>query len=292
MDAWKQMVVSSLTADAYTLGLHWIYDTNKIQKIYSNSSPLFQVQGDSYHKGKTKGDFTHYGDQAMFLMDLLQSKGEFSLENFYPSYLNWANNYKGYIDHATKETVKHMNLGINQGYMSSELGGASRMAPVLYAYRNDASAAKKMVMMQTKATHNHALPIEISAYLCDVIFSIANGKPLMNSLEDNIKKASKDIQDLYDLGKNCTVESPVQAIVTLGQSCPSESAFPALVCLLHRYPDDYKVAMKFNVLAGGDSAARAMVLGMLYGIAEITHDEDWTKQVRQMSKIESFLQNK
>ena len=47
--------------------------------------------------------------------------------------------------------------------------------------------------------------------------------------------------------------------------CEIGAAFPAVIHLLARYEDNLKEALVENVMAGGDSAARGMVTGMILG---------------------------
>jgi len=47
--------------------------------------------------------------------------------------------------------------------------------------------------------------------------------------------------------------------------CEIGAAFPSVIHLLARYENDLKEALVENVMAGGDSAARGMAVGMILG---------------------------
>jgi ADP-ribosylglycohydrolase len=76
-----------------------------------------------------------------------------------------------------------------------------------------------------------------------------------------------EIIELYNKGKELVELEPVEAIKKLGQACPATMAFPSVVYLLLKYQTDIKAMSSANVLAGGDSAARGMIIGMVCGAA-------------------------
>jgi ADP-ribosylglycohydrolase len=56
-----------------------------------------------------------------------------------------------------------------------------------------------------------------------------------------------------------------QAVLEFGQSCDQRGAVPSVVHLVARHEADLKEALVQNVMAGGDSAARGLLVGMLLG---------------------------
>ena len=48
-----------------------------------------------------------------------------------------------------------------------------------------------------------------------------------------------------------------------------DGGFAGVCHLLLRYPDDATTALVENAKAGGDSAARGMILGMIYGAGNV-----------------------
>jgi ADP-ribosylglycohydrolase len=86
--------------------------------------------------------------------------------------------------------------------------------------------------------------------------------------------------------------STAEAVVELGQSCPTEKALPAVFAILLRHNSNFKTALIENVMAGGDSAARGLVLGTILGAAGGRHaiPERWIEPLRARPQVESFLQ--
>ena len=75
-------VLASFAADSLALGVHWIYNTNVIDKKLGRVETLLKPEIASFHKGKEKGDFTHYGDQTLLLMESVAAKSGFDLDDF------------------------------------------------------------------------------------------------------------------------------------------------------------------------------------------------------------------
>jgi ADP-ribosylglycohydrolase len=75
----RVMVLGSFLADSLSLGVHWIYDVNRIKKEFGRVENLLKPLPDSYHPTKDRGEFTHYGDQMLVLLESVSAKGRFDL---------------------------------------------------------------------------------------------------------------------------------------------------------------------------------------------------------------------
>ena len=82
-----------------------------------------------------------------------------------------------------------------------------------------------------------------------------------------------------------------EVIGTFGQMCSVETALPGIIHLLTTYEVDFKRALVENILAGGDSAARGMPVGMILG-AHLGLDAipgHWLKELNTRNKIQGLL---
>jgi hypothetical protein len=79
----RQAVVGALVGDAAALGLHWIYDADRLAEM-GGEAPEFRepdlrayrgVSAYLAHKGKRAGDRTHYGEQLLVLLRSLAATG-------------------------------------------------------------------------------------------------------------------------------------------------------------------------------------------------------------------------
>ena len=82
-----------------------------------------------------------------------------------------------------------------------------------------------------------------------------------------------------------------EGVEELGQSCPLDKALPAVFAILLRHGDDLETALIENAMAGGDSAARGLVLGMMLGAAhgQRAIPARWIESLAARPRIGSFL---
>lgn len=287
MDKYNGMILGSFLGDAFALGLHWIYDTHIIENSFTDMNRMQSPLENSYHKGKVKGDFTHYGDQTFNILNLLSQDIVLNEEVFLENFKTFMENYHGYKDHATKETLELLSDGINKGSSSDELGGAVRMSPIIFFKRNDRELAKDLVAMQTKVTHNNEQLLEISEFISEVTFEVLDGLKPYDAIEKLEKNYSSFIKNMIDKAKKHLDDDAIDVIKEFGQSCSSVNAFPSVIYLIMKYEEDIKSALIANVKSGGDSAARGMIIGMILGayLGEDKLPKDWLLDINNMDKI-------
>ncbi len=92
-DKAKAMVLASFAADALSLGVHWIYNTNVIDKKWGRVEEYIKPERPTYHPTKGLGDFTHYGDQTLVLLESIAGSSGFDLNHFAD---RWQEFFKSY----------------------------------------------------------------------------------------------------------------------------------------------------------------------------------------------------
>lgn len=65
------LLLGSFTADALSLGVHWIYDTDELKSKFGYIDHYHAPGPDSYHPTKSAGEQSHIGDQALKLTESL-----------------------------------------------------------------------------------------------------------------------------------------------------------------------------------------------------------------------------
>lgn len=287
MDKYNGMLIGSFLGDAFALALHQIYDTDLIKKLFTDFTRLQSPFENSFHKNKIKGDFTHYGDQTFNMLDLLWQKKELNEKVFVENFKIFMKDYSGYMDCATKDTLSFLDKGVVKGSFSNELGGALRMSPILYFKRNDRELAKKLVVTQTKMTHDNEQLLEISEFIVDITFAVLDGLKPSQAIDKSSFNYSNFIKEMILKAKESVLRDTTEVIKEFGQSSSSTNAFPSLIYLLLKYESNLKEALVANVLAGGDSAARGMMLGMILGayVGEEKLPKDWLLDINKMDKI-------
>ncbi|MEN8147266.1 MAG: ADP-ribosylglycohydrolase family protein [Campylobacterota bacterium] len=252
--------------DAYALGAHWLYDTHQISKSEFDTKRFNDPLTD-YHKGKVAGDFTHYGDQMLWLLDGVANEDDFTVQSFSKLWEGRMSSYEGYVDGASKQTLEALTEGkssLGCGSSSNDLSVVGRMMPLVYAYHNDMDKMMEYVKLHTVFTHMTKELVESAAYFNELILAVSLGAEIRRAIEEIALAYPENIQKWVDEGVEKAEHESIEAIKALGQSCSVEGGFAAVIYLLVRF-SDFQEAMEANVLAGGDSAARGMIVGAVLG---------------------------
>jgi ADP-ribosylglycohydrolase len=290
------MILASFAADSLALGAHWIYDTDEIDRRIGRIDGLRRPLPESYHPTKEKGDFTHYGDQTLVLLESLAKNGGFSPANFAAAWKGLFTDYRGYIDKATAATLDNMNRQMPPdrcGSQSSELGGAARIAPLLFFYRDDRPKLLETVRQQTAMTHNSPASLAGAEFIAKAVWNVLQGtRPiaaLENALEEGV--ADIDLDNRIRAGLDSAGHDTRTVIKNFGQMCSIAAALPGVVHLITTYENDLKKALIENVMAGGDSAARGLVAGMILGahLGRKAIPEDWLTDMVKFKHISALL---
>jgi ADP-ribosylglycohydrolase len=290
----KAAVMAAFVADTFALGAHWIYNTGVIDKKLGRVETLLKPEIASFHKTKERGDFTHYGDQMLVLLESVAEKRGFDLEDFSGRWQSLFSSYDGYFDHATKDTLQNFSSGASpetSGSGSTDLGGAARIAPLVAFSGEDietlATAAKK----QTAMTHQHPDVVNGADFFARAIWKILNGSTPTEAMGE-VSEVTGGIRGWIDKGMESADRDTRDTIADFGQMCEIQAALPSVVHLVFRYEDDLKSALVENVMAGGDSAARGMLVGMLLGAyhGREAIPEEWLMGMRAYDRIEKLLQ--
>jgi ADP-ribosylglycohydrolase len=288
----KAMVLASFAADALSLGVHWIYNTNVIDKKFGRVEHFLKPERPTYHPTKDKGEFTHYGDQTLVLLESVAECGGFKLSDFSARWQNLFKNYKGYVDGATKETLANLASGksaLNTGSGSDDLAGAGRIAPLIYVYHHDPQALIDAAKAQTAFTHNNPRVIESALFFSTLALEVLEGvspKTAILQFKEE-KKGEVPILKWIEKGLDSVGQESRQAILNFGQMCETAAAFPGVIHLIVKYENDLKTALVENIMAGGDSAGRGLLVGLVLG-AHLGIDaipQNWLTEMKAYQQI-------
>ncbi|MBT8370415.1 MAG: ADP-ribosylglycohydrolase family protein [Deltaproteobacteria bacterium] len=268
-DKIRAMVLGSFVADALSLGTHWVYNTNVIDKKFGRVEDYHDPLT-SYHGEKKAGEHTHYGDQMMVLLESIQETSGFELESFAKHWRRLFDNYQGYFDHATKDTLENLSQGKDLhscGSESDDLAGTSRIAPVCYAHYRDSDKLVQAVRLQTAFTHNQKTVVDAAEFFARTVVIILNGASPLQAINEVVKQnfAGEAIEKLVIDGLDSKEIETRQAVADFGQMCSIDAALPGTIHLIAKYENHFETALVENVMAGGDSSARGMLAGMVLG---------------------------
>ncbi len=291
------MIKAALAADSLALGVHWIYDVEQIKKRAARVDHLLSPGPGSFHPTKKKGAFTHYGDQTLVLLESAAASAGFSLDDFFQRWQVLFEAYDGYMDSATKSTLKQIGQGKGPdrcGSPSNDLAGAARGVVMAAFLRDDPKAMGKAVRSQTRMTHQDAETVNAADFFSRVSLACLKGSAPADAMR---VVAEADFQDSavgmwVDQGLAAAGDDSVTAVLRFGQSCHTQEAFPGVVQIIATYEENLSEALIQSVMAGGDNAARAslvaQVLAAWQGLDDLTLG--WFNGLAQADRISALLE--
>ena len=263
-------VWGAFLADSLALGAHWIYDTAVIDREFGRVEALMKPLPGSYHPNREAGDFTHYGDQILWLLESLKKGEGFDLAAFSKRWQEGMENYTGYVDGATRSTLANFAQGAGpekSGSNSDDLSAAVRIAPICLVHQGDGDGLEAAARAQAAMTHNNAKVLDGAAFLARVLGAVLEGAAPVAAVEAALEGpfAGEPWEGWVKEGLASAGEDTRKAIARFGPMCRLDAGFPGVIHLLARYQEDYREANIENVMAGGDSAARGIAAGMILG---------------------------
>lgn len=279
----------SFIGDALCLASHWIYDPAEIEARFGKITDYADPSSNPYHFERKRGEFTHYGDQAFCLMQSINHVEGFSIETFRAEWRAMWPGYNGYIDGATKSTLRNGHSD------SHDLAGASRIAPLVVGLHDeDEESLLQAVTEQTAMTHAHPEVIDTARFFALLTRRLIDGNSWEESLEAAVEAPYPSLVPARWIAaaREEADKDPAEALHRLGRACSFEEGLPASLYFLLRNVASFPTALEENAMAGGDSAARGlligMVLGALHGVGHIP--EHWIQDLQAHPLIASWLE--
>lgn len=289
------LIFPSLIADALCLGPHWIYDSSEITRLYGTGLTRYDAPHSKYHPGKRAGDFTHYGDQTLALLRCIASRGGFSAEGWKEDWSQfWSKNTVSYRDGATRQTLENLAHGSPKPSASRDIGGASRIAPILAAHHADPLDLRiEAARAQTALTHGDPCVHDAAELFTRWVDAIAQRQSIPDALAMacSVNYATLDAPSVLQTARNYASGSPQEAGESLGLGCNVHEALPLTLCLALQFADQPRTALTTNALLGGDSAARSLLLGLIMGAAHglIWLPPAWIDELSAKRDVETLL---
>ncbi len=258
----KDLIISSLVSDSYSLGAHWIYDEKQLEALDINWEELNDAKA-LWHKGKIAGDFTHYGDQTLWLYQFLENKESFDASEYILFWKSKIEIYNGYIDGSTRDTLENIKNGITpSGSFSTDLSIIGRIAPLLLVSKTKEEFLKNVESFVT-CTHNSNEAIVSSKFFASLLLEVLQGKEIKEAIIELKESFDTKIQSYIYSGIASKTDDTFEAIRAFGPACGIDGGFQGVIHLLCKY-DNLKEMLINNAKAGGDSSARAMIASIIY----------------------------
>jgi ADP-ribosylglycohydrolase len=258
----KDLVTSALVVDSYCLGTHWVYDE---QQLINNSidwnglnAPLAM-----WHKGKIAGDFTHYGDQTLWLYEFLKDKDSFEQNAFKDFWFEKMQTYTGYVDGASRNTIENIkNKTEPSGSTSTDLSIVGRIAPLLKVSKTKEEFLQNVEKF-VSITHNSTLAKHSANFFAKLLISVLEKNDIKESILKLKNECNEHLKTMIENALNSKEEDTFKAIRDFGPACGINDGFSGVIYLLTKY-DNLKEMLIANSKAGGDTSARAMIATIIF----------------------------
>jgi ADP-ribosylglycohydrolase len=258
----KDLVLSVLVVDSYCLGMHWVYDEEQLLDKNFNWQVLNAPKA-LWHKGKEAGDFTHYGDQTLWLYEFLKDKNSFDVDLYRDFWYKKMKNYTGYLDSASRNTILNIeNKTTPSGSNSTDLSIVGRIAPLLKVSKNKEEFLKN-VQIFVQVTHNSKKAKECVDFFARLLLLVLEKNDITKSILKLKNEYDDSFQVMIEKGLNSKDEDSFKAIREFGPACDIDGGFSGVIHLLAKY-DNLKEMIINNSKAGGDSSARAMIATTIF----------------------------
>lgn len=258
----KRAIEQSLYGDKLSLGPHWIYDQKELSEKFPDVSTPQNPVPDSFHQSKKAGDYTHYGDQNALLLEILEVHG-YDLEKYLEAWQKMFADYSDYVDHASKATLENLEDGKSPpGSDSEDFSIVGRIAPLLRVATDLEDFVQKSRAV-TALTHNSEACLVASEYFARVTWAVLEETPILEALKQNLHILPEKLQKLGGQAIADDRDS-LKAALDYGLACSVEQCLPATVQVL-AHSSSLESALEKTIRSGGDNAARASVVGMVFG---------------------------
>lgn len=279
----KDSALGVLVADAAALGLHWLYDLERMHNVVADKNPAFlKPNADNYegkvgyfaHGGKESGELSHYGESYLLNLKHLTKQGSFNTQIFQQEFIaafGPGGSYIGYIDSPTRQSLQNLQDAAETENSNTTHSGADdhqipALTPVsaLCAYQLSDDLTESDLETAIRVTNNNDLAVNCGLYFSKVLQSVLNGNSITDGFESAADYVPSELTE--NMGKALTMPATdLESAATLfGQVCGLNETMPLSAYIL-THSSNYQEAVEMNILAGGDSCGRAMMLGALAG---------------------------
>ena len=271
-EARASVVLGALVADAAAMGLHWLYDPERLADIAKTKEPLFLdadagnfegAKGYFAHGGKRSGELSQYGATLALAMDsLAATDGRLDVKDYQRRYLTYfgpGGAWKGYIDRPTRGTLANLGLQV-----SDETPEVSGIDAAIIAAGPDSASLEDDVLKMIRVTTDNPLASEAAMIVTRVASACLRGDNLAETLDREADSAGDELKPLLGQALTSGDQSSIDIAGQFGRACHVQQGLPVAFHIAST-ADSYEQAIRTNVLAGGDTCGRSMALGTILG---------------------------
>lgn len=264
----------ALVADAASMGIHWIYDVDRVAKIakaHGGSTAFVPVDAKNYentkgyfaHKNRLAGTNTQYGEVLRTaIASILANSGKFEVANYqkdFAAHFGPGGTYIGYIDYATRGTLANLALEETDpsGTDDTQLPALSSLPAVIASDPSSVEAA-------IRVTNDNDYSVNAGKVFTHLLSAVLNGAELADALDEAAAVGDEEYSELLKAALATDETDSVAYGQITGRACNLVMSIPLCFHIL-KNTTSFENTVETNGLAAGDNAGRAIVLGAIAG---------------------------
>ncbi len=281
------MVVGALVADAASLGLHWIYDRERIASIEKEIGLAF-VQPNANHYAGVKGYFAHgnklagessgYGEVCLQMLKHFAQHGDFDRRAYqqeFSTYFGPGGRYVGYVDSPMRKTLQGLlaenveTFLAKSGADDDQLSALATLPALVAAHRTSFDKLILLLEAVVPVTHNNDTAVAAAQCVAGVLSTLRDRVSIQEALARSVSFTTGVLADLLTQALAMNELDSIAAAENFGSACHITQGLPIVFHIANCAPD-YMTAIDENIRIGGDSCGRAIILGAMMAAQRVT----------------------
>ena len=290
MNPFTGAVLGALVADAASLGLHWLYEPARLTQIAARGDIVF-LEPDAAHYRDCKGYFAHgakrTGDLSgdgetcrLMLRHLAARDGAFDCAAYQGDFLRHfgpGGAYVGYVDRPTRlSLIRLMSADAHDGYPQPSGADDDQLPalaslPALVAAAVQRGRTREAMLAgvddAVRVTNDNPVARDAARVSAVLLAAVLCGGTRADAIAEALALAPAALSaDLRAALDGDALDAPAAA-ARFGAACHVGQGLPVMFHILG-HARGYADAVRANILAGGDSCGRSIVLGAVFGACD------------------------
>jgi len=300
-------ILGALIADSAALGLHWLYDSERIAQIEKIKGLVFlQPDANDYadtsgyfaHGNKSAGDSSGYGEICLLLLRHFAQHGQFNrvaYQTEYRSHFGPGGAYIGYVDSPTRQTLQTLlplkpeDFPENSGADDDQFAALATIPVVVAMHTGSQESLKVKIDQVVRLTNHNDTAVAAAQYAGCVLLEVLSGKSINQAFTSALPHAGEKLTPLLEEVLQTRVFDSAAVAKRFGSACHVLEGLPVIAHIAQHVPN-YRTAIEENIRIGGDSCGRAIMLGAIIAAYTAQHSEqkfsiplEWAARYQKLS---------
>ena len=299
----KAAIIGGFVADAATMGLHLIYDQAAIENLVkeririnqdTEGPEFFDPPASAFYDYST-GRQSPYGDEIMPLLQSVSQKGYFDSNDAIAEWLIFYEVYRGRLNRVSQRFLELKNRGVSIDQCAqlddTNFESAAKIPIIVARYAGSPMLMEKVDdavrIHQTNEKVLHAT--RLAAKLLEKVILGSTVPEALEWATTSDQVSSEEREYLCNNEDKGTSNGNLPfsiAVETFGLSGQLPGSLKSSIYALKSFRC-YEVAIRANIIAGGDNACRSWIVGSLLAAesGEKAIPEQWKSKTLLYSQI-------